>query len=645
MIEKNYNYNFENRVNGKKPDINVSNVNVNSCTFAILAKTPVVDGRFYHTTDTNKFYFDWGGKRTQLNFDGTDASISKEIEKIKEDVSKLNPDNISELETKVNDAIEKSKELETNVNTALDTMNDAVVKVEGVDDKIAGKQDKLDNADVLTGITADDIAGWNGLDEKIENIQLTPGPQGEKGDRGEQGLPGIDGQDGKSAYEIAKDAGFEGSESAWIASLKGEKGERGEKGESGEAGVSGSDGKSAYEIAKELNPEITSESAWISSLKGETGDRGPAGPEGPQGSAGADGKPGDDGASAYEIAKRLDPTIGTETEWIESLKGKDGKDGLTLEQVQTELSGYVKKVDGSGLITDDEKIKLAGIATGAEVNVQADWEEADENADGFIKNKPNIPSVDGLVKETDLETRLGNYVTNEVLDGKGYLTEHQKLKTINGEPITGDGDITITGDGTIDLSEYAKKTDVAIGAFPTVSDDGEVGNVENDGYVKVGNVVAFIEDYMSKKKVDDGTVYAYTNGWPIETEDNDVPSITSIRSVPIVLGQDNTMTFEVKVAKELEIWDIDVDYEGPVDIIRFMIDLPAGYKVSNIYAYNPVSLEWNECKVRPTKTSPTKLYGGVQYNSFERKNNTESDDAVGTSLGGVQPYKIIISKE
>lgn len=37
--------------------------------------------------------------------------------------------------------------------------------------------------------------------------------------------------------------------------------------------------------------------------------------------------------------------------------------------------------------------KLSGIAAGAEVNVQSDWNEADSASDSFIKNKPTIPAA------------------------------------------------------------------------------------------------------------------------------------------------------------------------------------------------------------------------------------------------------------
>lgn len=45
---------------------------------------------------------------------------------------------------------------------------------------------------------------------------------------------GKDGVNGKSAYEIAVDNGYPGTEQAWLASLKGDKGDTGEPGAAGE---------------------------------------------------------------------------------------------------------------------------------------------------------------------------------------------------------------------------------------------------------------------------------------------------------------------------------------------------------------------------------------------------------------------------
>lgn len=43
--------------------------------------------------------------------------------------------------------------------------------------------------------------------------------------------------------------------------------------------------------------------------------------------------------------------------------------------------------------TSTEKSKLSGIAAGAEVNVQSDWNQTTTTADDYIKNKPAIPTV------------------------------------------------------------------------------------------------------------------------------------------------------------------------------------------------------------------------------------------------------------
>ena len=62
----------------------------------------------------------------------------------------------------------------------------------------------------------------------------------------------------------------------------------------------------------------------------------------------------------------------------------------TLEQA---IANKVDKVTGKGLSTNDyttaEKNKLSGIASGAEVNVQSDWNVTDTGNDAYIKNKPS----------------------------------------------------------------------------------------------------------------------------------------------------------------------------------------------------------------------------------------------------------------
>lgn len=54
---------------------------------------------------------------------------------------------------------------------------------------------------------------------------------------------------------------------------------------------------------------------------------------------------------------------------------------------------------------------------------------------------------------------LSGYATEQWVENQGFLTEHQPLKTINGESLVGQGNITISG-GDVDLSDYYNKQEV-----------------------------------------------------------------------------------------------------------------------------------------------------------------------------------------
>jgi len=159
----------------------------------------------------------------------------------------------------------------------------------------------------------------SGFDGESSNVPPTP-------DLYQQLLQKISekGADGKSAFEIAVENGFIGTEAEWLESLKGKDGKDGVDGKNGQDGKDGIDGKSAYEIAI-ANGYFGTESEWLESLKGKNGIDGQPGKDGIDGTNGQDGKdgidgtPGTDGKSAYIIAVEHGFT-GTETEWLESLK-------------------------------------------------------------------------------------------------------------------------------------------------------------------------------------------------------------------------------------------------------------------------------------------------------------------------------------
>ena len=117
-------------------------------------------------------------------------------------------------------------------------------------------------------------------------------------------IPLIEGL-GKSAYAIAVAHGFRGTEQEWLDSLKGLQGPQGEPGPKGDP--------FRYE---DFTPE------QLEALKGPKGD---------------DGK---NGLSAFNIAQ-LNGFQGTDIEWLQSLKGRDGASATADNAHQLLLNGNV----------------------------------------------------------------------------------------------------------------------------------------------------------------------------------------------------------------------------------------------------------------------------------------------------------------
>lgn len=181
------------------------------------------------------------------------------------------------------------------------------------------------------------------------------GPAGATGPAGAKGDTGLTGAAGKSAYQHAVDNGFIGSESAWLLSIKGAKGDTGATGSQGPAGASGpagaagtagAAGKSAYQHAVD-NGFVGTESAWLASLKGAKGDTGSQGPAGAKGDAGAPGAAGAAGKTAYQTAVEVGFS-GTEAQWIDSLKGPKGDTGSQGPAGATGAAGVAGPAGSAG---------------------------------------------------------------------------------------------------------------------------------------------------------------------------------------------------------------------------------------------------------------------------------------------------------
>jgi hypothetical protein len=79
----------------KRTSININTMEICSCLKSILSSEGIYNGRFYHTIDTNEFFFDWNDKRYLLNWINTseiqEVNLS-DVVRFGERISKLNND-------------------------------------------------------------------------------------------------------------------------------------------------------------------------------------------------------------------------------------------------------------------------------------------------------------------------------------------------------------------------------------------------------------------------------------------------------------------------------------------------------------------------------------------------------------------------
>lgn len=172
--------------------------------------------------------------------------------------------------------------------------------------------------------------GKDGFSPKVRAEQMKSGvvitivdADGETSATLHHGANGEKGTDGKSAYQIAVEQGYQGSESDWLSSLKGDKGEKGDTGLQGERGEKGETGQQG-----EQGPM---------GEKGDPGDRGLQGVPGEKGEKGDAGVAGKDGFSPIANVVK-DGSVITIT-----ITDKNGTTTVTLtEGAAVDLTPYAK---------------------------------------------------------------------------------------------------------------------------------------------------------------------------------------------------------------------------------------------------------------------------------------------------------------
>lgn len=132
------------------------------------------------------------------------------------------------------------------------------------------------------------------------------------------------------------------------------------------------------------------------------------------------------------------------------------------DHVHPSDTNKVDKVNGKGLsendFTDALKSKLDGIATGAEANVQSDWNENDTSSKAYIANKPTIPA--GVVVDSSLSSSSTNAIQNSAV----YTALSNKVDS--SDVGSNSGICPLNASGKVDSSYLPGYVDDVIEVYP-----------------------------------------------------------------------------------------------------------------------------------------------------------------------------------
>lgn len=232
-------------------------------------------------------------------------------------------------------------------------------------------------------------------------------------------------------------------------------------------------------------------------------------------------------------------------------------DGLaTTVYVDSQTTNKVDKITGKGLSTEDytttEKSKLAGIASGAEVNVNADWNAT--TGDALILNKPTISNVtnlsylasstNGIVVSdtgTDATVPLADATNAGLLKPSKFTVLENTSGTNSGDNATNttsnsyaDGKVTQTI--TNGVTTTAPSEDAVFDALALKANDSSVmhlaGTETITGVKTFGTNLKTTVPFNSIPTIagiaSDGTLEAlYTGTYPNQTEISYVKGVTS----------------------------------------------------------------------------------------------------------------------
>ena len=206
---------------------------------------------------------------------------------------------------------------------------------------------------------------------------------------------------GKSAYEVAVENGFSGTETEWLASLKGATGAPGANGKDG------TDGKTPY-VGDNGNWYIGADDTGKPSrgAKGDKGEKGDKGDKGDRGEQGIKGEKGDRGE--------------------QGLKGDDGKDYVLTDEDLQKISTLVEVPtktselqNDSGYITADDAPPEVYVGSEEPQGNEVIWVDDGTTAENinatkaYVDNLVNSALADVDITIAEIDSLIGEVNSNE----------------------------------------------------------------------------------------------------------------------------------------------------------------------------------------------------------------------------------------
>ena len=278
---------------------------------------------------------------------------------------------------------------------------------------------------------------------------------------------------GLSAYQIALQNGFQGTEEEWLASLKGEKGDKGDKGDTGLQGAKGEKGDKgdkgekgdpgAQGIQGEKGDKGEKGEKGDPGEKGEKGDQGDIGPQGlrgergergPQGFQGEKGEKGDQGEKGEqgERGEKGDPG----EQGIQGIPGEKGDKGDRGEQGEQGIQG-IQGVQG----IPGEKGDKGDKGDQGERGLQGEKGEKGDKGDPFTYADFTPEQIAELQQPATEAAKTANEAATEATEAAGKANEAAQgidakiatkqdtlvsgvnVKTINGMTVLGGGNMVL----------------------------------------------------------------------------------------------------------------------------------------------------------------------------------------------------------